>query len=101
MKAPEKYLATATAFPGNHGTGSITLSSSDPKDLPIINPGFLSHPIDKRIAIESVRETLEFLNKPLMAEGSLRLAAGPEGSSDEEILVGNPSQLCLRYSGET
>ncbi|KAI4179969.1 MAG: hypothetical protein L6R41_007539, partial [Letrouitia leprolyta] len=87
VKAPEKYLATATAFPGNHGTGSITLSSSDPKDLPIINPGFLSHPIDKRIAIESVRETLEFLNKPLMAEGSLRLAAGPEGSSDEEILT--------------
>ncbi|KAL9027105.1 MAG: hypothetical protein Q9196_004327 [Gyalolechia fulgens] len=87
VKAPDKYLSTAVAFPGNHGTGSIALSSSDPKDPPIINPSFLSHPFDKRLAIESVRETLEFLNKPLMAKGSLRLAAGPEGTSDEEILA--------------
>ncbi|KAL8886395.1 MAG: hypothetical protein Q9215_005886 [Flavoplaca cf. flavocitrina] len=55
VKAPEKYLSTAVAFP----------------------------------AIESVRETLTFLKQPLMAKGSLRFAAGPDGHSDEEILVRN------------
>ncbi|KAL8645522.1 MAG: hypothetical protein Q9226_007262 [Calogaya cf. arnoldii] len=87
VKAPEKYLSTAVAFSGNYGTGSVKLSSSDVKDPPIIDPSFLSHPFDKRVAIESVRETLAFLNQPLMTKGSIRLAAGPEGESDDEILA--------------
>jgi len=65
----------------------VTLQSSNPADLPIINPNFLAHPFDKRLAIESVRETLDFLNQPLMSEDSIRFAAGPEGGGDEEILV--------------
>ena len=93
VKAPEKYLSTAVAFPGNYGTGSVKLSSSDVKDPPIIDPNFLSHPFDKRVAIESVRETLKFINQPLMAKGSIRLAAGPEGESDEDILVRHPYLL--------
>lgn len=66
----------------------MKLSSSDVKDPPIIDPKYLTHPFDKRVAIESVRETVAFLNQPLMAKGSLRFAAGPEGESDEDILVG-------------
>ncbi|KAL8881004.1 MAG: hypothetical protein Q9198_001702 [Flavoplaca austrocitrina] len=89
VKAPEKYLSTAVAFPGNHGSGSIRLASLNSNDPPIIDPKFLSHPFDKRVAIESVRETLTFLKQPLMAKGSLRFAAGPDGHSDEEILVRN------------
>ncbi len=87
VKAPEKYLATAVAFPGNHTTGEVTLQSTSPTDPPNINPYFLTHPFDKRLAIESVRETLKFLNQPLMSKDSTRLAAGPEGDGDEDILV--------------
>ena len=87
MKAPEKYLSTAVAFPGNYGTGELKLLSSNPSDYPLINPNFLAHQFDKRVAIESVRETMEFLNKPLMAESSLRFAAGPAGITDEDILL--------------
>ncbi|KAL8875621.1 MAG: hypothetical protein Q9192_009019, partial [Flavoplaca navasiana] len=86
VKAPEKYLSTAVAFPGNHGPGSVRLASSNPNDPPIIDPKFLSHPFDRRVAIESVRETLAFLKQPLMAQGSLRFAASPDGDSNEEIL---------------
>ena len=71
----------------HYGAGEIKLSSSNPSDLPLINPKYLSHPFDKRLAIESVRETMEFLKRPLMAENSLRFAAGPDGMTDEEILV--------------
>ncbi|KAL8772284.1 MAG: hypothetical protein Q9209_002496 [Squamulea sp. 1 TL-2023] len=87
VKAPEKYLSTAVAFPGNFATGSVKLSTSDVKDPPVIDPSFLSHPFDRRVAIESVRETLDFLKQPLMAKGSLRFAAGPEGEADDDILV--------------
>ena len=87
MKAPEKYLATAVAFPGNYGAGEIKLSSSKASDLPLIDPKYLAHQFDKRLAIEAVRETMEFLKQPLMAENSLRFAAGPDGMADEDILV--------------
>ena len=75
------------AFPGNHGSGQLKLKYSDPKDHPLIDPKFLAHPFDERVAIESVQETLAFLNRPLMAKGAVRLAAGHTGDSDEEILV--------------
>ena len=68
-------------------TGEILLCSSDPKDDAIMNPNFLSHPFDRRVAIESVRNALEILNKPEIAKHTIRLGAGPVGPSDEEILV--------------
>ena len=87
MKAPETYLATAVAFPANHGTGELKLLSSDPDAHPLIDPKFLTYPFDKRIAIESIREILEFLGKPRMAKNSVRLASRPSGKTDEDIMV--------------
>ena len=87
MKAPEHYLVTAAAFSGNRGDGEITLQSSDPMDPPVINPKFLTHPFDRRVAIESVRGTLEFMNTPSIAEDQDSLIAGPQGPDDESILV--------------
>lgn len=99
MQESEQYLATAVAFNGNHGDGEITLKSSDPNDPPLINPKFLSHPFDRRVAIESVRETLEFMNTPSIAKDQDRLIAGPTGPNDEEILVRNtnPAQVRLFF----
>lgn len=74
----------------------MKLQSANPADPPTINPNFLTHPFDKRLAIESVRETLEFLNQPLMSKDSIRLAAGPEGGGDEDILVREIIQLYRR-----
>lgn len=87
MKAPDLYLATAVAFPGTQGNEQIKLESNDPTKQPVIDPKFLVHPFDRRVAIESVRETLEFLEKPLFAKDILGWAAGPVGRTDAEILV--------------
>ncbi|KAL8882936.1 MAG: hypothetical protein Q9198_000135 [Flavoplaca austrocitrina] len=87
VKAPEKYFPTAVAFPGNHGSGSVRLASSNSDDPPFIDPNILFYPFDRGVAIGSVRDFLAFLKQPLMAKGSLRFAAGPDGDSDEEILV--------------
>ena len=68
-------------------TGSVQLRSSDPSDPPMIDSQLLSHPFDRRVAIESMRETLSFLDKPAMAKDTLRLIGEPEGRSDEELWV--------------
>lgn len=86
VKEPEHYLSTAVAFPATQGTGELNLRSTNAQDPPAINPNFLSHPFDRRLAIESVRETLQFLNIPPLARDQIRMAAGPAGTGDEEIL---------------
>ncbi|KAL9010710.1 MAG: hypothetical protein Q9173_004380, partial [Seirophora scorigena] len=74
------------AFHGTESGGEITLQSADLNDPPLINPNFLSHPFDRHIAIHSVRETLGFLHTPSLAKDQIRLAAGPKGDGDDEIL---------------
>lgn len=87
MKAPEKYLATAVAFMGGQAAGEVKLRSGNPKDPPLVDPKFLNHPFDRRVAIEAVREAFEFLDLPGLAKDQVRLAMGPIGRSDEDILV--------------
>lgn len=70
-------------------SGEVTLRSADPKEPPLIDPKFLAHPFDRRVAIESVREALEFLDTPSVAEHRERISSGPLDRSDEEILVSN------------
>ena len=87
VQAPEKYLSTAVAFMNPHSTGSVKLRSADPDQAPLIDPNFLSHPLDRRAAIESIRDTLSFLEMPSLAMHRERIAFGPADGSEEEILV--------------
>ena len=74
-------------FKGGNGTGEVHLSSSDPSDHPIIDPNYLSHPFNRRIAIEAVRETLDLFDEPCLAKDRISYAAGPKGRTDGDILV--------------
>ena len=87
MKAPEEYLATAVAFMGGQAAGEVKLRSGNPKDPPLVDPKFLNHPFDRRVAIESVREAFQLLDLPALAKDQIGLAKGPRGRSDEDILV--------------
>ena len=72
---------------GGQAAGEIKLRSGDPKDPPLLDPKFLSHPFDRRVVIKSVREALELMDLPSLAKDQVRLATGPARRSDEEILV--------------
>lgn len=73
---------------GSQGSGEVNLRSANPADPPLIDPKFLTHPYDRRVAIEAVRDTLHFLDMPYLAKDQIRLATGPKGRSDDEIFVG-------------
>lgn len=70
------------AFMNELSTGSVTLRSANPSDSPVIDPQFFSHPFDRRVAIETMKEALTFLDT-LKSE----YIVGPEGTDDEAIWV--------------
>lgn len=87
VQSPEQYLAIAVALMNTQSTGTVTLASSNPSAAPSVDPKFLSHPFDCRLAIESVREALAFLDLECLKKDEVRLAAGPAGRGEGEILV--------------
>ena len=91
VKEPEKYLCTMVGFQGGNGSGEVCLRSSDPNDTPTIDPNYLSHPFDRRVAIEAVREALELQDIPSLAKARTGYAAGPKGRTDEDIWVRSAS----------
>lgn len=71
--------------PQSHG--EVTLTSADPADLPAIDPRLLSHPFDRRVAIEGYRQMLRFLESPVFAKNAVRMVGCAKGTSDEDIWV--------------
>jgi choline dehydrogenase-like flavoprotein len=64
--------------------GTITLRSSNPSDSPLIDPKFLTHPFDRRVLIEGMREMIRIFSAPVYASRTLR-KLGPKDDSDDSI----------------
>ena len=46
--------------------GTVRLRSSDPRDLPVIDPNFLGHPDDIKTSVEGVRISREIFEQPAL-----------------------------------
>ena len=66
--------------------GSVTLDSSDPKTPLLIDPNFFSHPYDKRVAIEVIRELSKLANHPAFTKDTVGPLTIPRSDSEEDIL---------------
>ncbi|KAJ8516164.1 hypothetical protein ONZ45_g6506 [Pleurotus djamor] len=65
--------------------GSLTLRSSSPWDDPIIDPGFLTSPLDVRLYREAFKEVRRFISAPVF-DGYIIGPYGEAGAStDDEI----------------
>jgi len=64
--------------------GSVTLKSADPKDPPVIDLQYLSHPYDRRAMVESLRKAFDFAETSLLSAGEL--VNGPRSLSGEDLL---------------
>ncbi|KAK8049616.1 hypothetical protein PG994_011346 [Apiospora phragmitis] len=73
--------------------GTITLRSADPREAPVIDPKFLTHPFDRRTAIEGMREILRFFQAPVWKQKTVRNVSWPRNHSDSAIWEAFSSNL--------
>lgn len=66
--------------------GEVTLQSSDPSVPLKFDPKILSHPFDRRVAIEVMRSVLKIAEHPSFAKDTVASIAVPKSASDEDIL---------------
>lgn len=64
--------------------GTITLQSADPSQPPLINPKFLTHPFDRRLLTNGIREVMRILRAPVFTHRTFK-TLGPLNDSDEAI----------------
>ena len=64
--------------------GTVTLQSSNPVTPPPINPNFLTHPFDRRVLIDGMREAMRLQRAPVFACRTIK-TLGPADDSDEAI----------------
>lgn len=66
----------------NLSRGTVTLRSSNPRDLPVIDPKFLDHPYDRWIAIETIREAIRVVQANSYEGTVIRMVHGPGTEAD-------------------
>jgi choline dehydrogenase-like flavoprotein len=71
----------------SQSTGRVFLQSADPNIPLLCDPNFLSHPYDKRVAVESMREVLRVVETAEFKKDTIGLLHGPKSDSEEDILA--------------
>lgn len=80
----ESYFGAICLIMNPQSKGTITLQSSNPSTPPLINPSFLTHPFDRRVLIEGLREVMRIQRAPIFASRTLR-TLGPANDSESAI----------------
>jgi choline dehydrogenase-like flavoprotein len=80
----ESYFGAICLIMNPQSRGTITLQSSNPSASPLIDPKFLTHPFDRRVLIDGIRETMRLQRAPIFASRTLK-TLGPVNDSDDAI----------------
>ncbi len=67
--------------------GEVTLSSTNPSDPPVVDPKLMSHPFDRRVIIEAMRQMMNYLEAPVFKKNTVKMIGCPKSRSDEDIWV--------------
>lgn len=78
-------VATLLAAPLSRGT--VSISSPNPADPPLIDPNYLSHPVDAEIAVVAVRRQRDFWAQMKGVTIGDEALPGKNVTSDEDILA--------------
>ncbi|KAH5044172.1 hypothetical protein HBI65_212070 [Parastagonospora nodorum] len=80
----ENYFGAICLTMNPQSKGTVTLQSSNPTTPPLINPNFLTHPFDRRVLVDGLREVMRLQRAPIFASRTLK-TLGPADDSDEAI----------------
>jgi choline dehydrogenase-like flavoprotein len=83
----ESYMTFELLLQNNLSRGTVSLRSKNPRDLPVIDPNFLSHPFDRRIAIESVRAAMLPGETAAYKDVIEEMVHGPSDVSDDDSIL--------------
>lgn len=89
---PENFAAILVSLPHPFSAGTVHINSPDPRQLPVVDPKFMSHPLDREVlgrhmkALDQLLAAEPFAN--LLKTGGRRLPAGsplfaPEAAESE------------------
>jgi choline dehydrogenase-like flavoprotein len=81
------YMTPIAIVMNPQSNGSVTLRSADSKDAPLIDLKILDHPWDRKVMVDSIRETMKFQQESKVGKYFRRYILGPKSVSDEDILV--------------
>jgi choline dehydrogenase len=71
----------------NVSRGSLKLASTNLRDFPQIDPGYLTHPYDVQIAVETVREILKLAETKAFSSIIESILLGPRSPLNEKLLA--------------
>jgi hypothetical protein len=71
----------------NLSKGYLKLATKNPRDLPIIDPGYFTHSYDMEIARETVREIVKLAQTPTFSSIIQSILLGPRSPTDHEKLL--------------
>ncbi|KAI8169650.1 hypothetical protein K4K49_012030 [Colletotrichum sp. SAR 10_70] len=84
--ADDGFFSVFVANMNSQSRGQIKLKSAYPKDPPLVDPKYLSHPYDVVNLREALREGLKLMQTPTMKEHFVRPIFAPKSDSDEDIV---------------
>ncbi|KAK0523376.1 hypothetical protein OC834_005934 [Tilletia horrida] len=73
-KGGKQYATILAALVAPRSLGSVTLRSANMADLPIVDPAWLTDPVDQAVAVEAFKRT----RKIFAAKAMQRIITGPE-----------------------
>ena len=84
------YASLAIALVAPQSRGNLTIRSADTSDPPLINPNFLSSPVDVELAVAGYKRARQFWNtramKPFLVGKQPEAFPGANVTTDAEIL---------------
>ena len=80
-------LISMSIYADHQSRGTVRLQSADPLDRPLIDPRYLSEPIDLDLALKGLKKVLEIGNARAFSEvGAKQTHPGPEMDSDQDLV---------------
>ena len=68
--------------------GSVMIRTADPRDKPVIDPGYLQHPSDRLIAAQAIRQARAIMTQsPMQRYQPEEIRPGAVGNTDEDLAV--------------
>jgi choline dehydrogenase-like flavoprotein len=81
------YLSAVVFLMNPQSRGQVSLSSANPTDSVLIDPGYMTHVFDEKAMLDAIKETMNFFQNSAVGEYFRNYILAPKSVSDEHIIV--------------